>query len=308
MDVKSLKASIVSKQLDKFYIFAGEEWKIQQIYVDQIVKASGKEYQYVEEFSKIYPKLTNRSFVKKNYVYVIRDDNELLTNEKLQDNLFQLLGDNILILLLSAVDKRTKFYKKFSGNIIVFEPLSLPVLQKYLSEYNLTDENSSKLAQICDFNYGRILLELDKLKRVNLGEICDFNIAFERLLRAGLIYIPPKDAIFEFVDAILDGKVVSTFTLYEECKKVNEATMVMLTVLYNNAKTVLQVQSYEGSNLEKGTGLTQFQIINAKKHINKRSNGDLIFIMEQCQQAQEDIVLGKVEECLVMDHILTEIM
>jgi len=135
----------------------------------------------------------------------------------------------------------------------------------------------------------------------------DYDKAFEILLKDGTIYQPPKDAIFDFVDAILDNEINRSFDLYEQCLAVNEAVMVMLSVLYNNARAVLQVQSCNSSDVSKVTGLTGWQITNAKKHTGVFSNGDLIYILDMCQKCQEGIVTGNIEEEFAMDYILTSI-
>ena len=140
---------------------------------------------------------------------------------------------------------------------------------------------------------------------MGMETVNEYDKAFEKLLKDGTIYTPPKDAIFDFVDAILDNKTKLAFNLYKQCLAVGEATMVMITVLYNNAKAVLQVQSCESDDLSKSTGLTGFQIMNAKKHIKHFSNRELLYLMDLCQLCQESIVTGIVEEEFVMEYILT---
>lgn len=166
MDVATLKAKIKSKQLPSYLIFSGPEWKVQELYIKQIAKVTGKETKRIDEISDIYGKLKNRSFVQKPVIYIVRDDKELLTNEKLQQQIETVLGDNILIHLLTNVDKRTKFYKACKDAIIEFEALSDAMLKKYiLKEINLSESNTQRLIDICEHDYGRILLEIDKIKR-----------------------------------------------------------------------------------------------------------------------------------------------
>ena len=308
MGIETLKADIKAGTPSKFYIFTGSEWMIQKIYIQKLAGAVGKEYKYIDSVSQIFSKLNvgSRSFISKSYVYVVRDDIEFISNENMQTGIERLLGDNILILQLSTADKRTKFYKKYESEICVFDPLVPSILKKYLvKEILLNDDNFTTLMQICENDYGRCLLEIDKIKRAADGTYDD---AFYKLVQNGTIYIPPKDAIFEFIDAILDCDNKRAFDLYEDCKAINEAVMIMISVLYNNAKAVLQVQAYEGSDITEGTGLTKFQIMGARKHIRKRSNRDLIDIMHLCQRCQEGIVTGKMEEEFVMDYILGEIL
>ena len=166
MDVSTLKSHIKAKTIPNYLIFAGDEWKVQQIYIKQISKVTKKEIKYIDSIADIYSKLKNRSFVSESYVYVVRDDKDLMNNEKLQNQLNTVIGDNILIHLLTNVDKRTKFYKAYKAIICEFERLSDSMLEKYiLKEIKLNKRNLTLLIDICEHDYGRILLEIDKIKR-----------------------------------------------------------------------------------------------------------------------------------------------
>ena len=312
MDAVEIKNHIQKKTFNSFYIFAGSEWKIQRVYIDMIASASGKELKYIDSISDIYSKSGSKSFISKNQTYVVRDDKDILQNEKLQSRLQSIIGQNILILLLTSPDKRTKFYKTYKDIICDFEPLKPAVLCKYLQkEINLSDMNCDKLMELCEYDYGRCLLEIDKIKHYRKGygenDIFD-NDAFSLLLKAGAIYQPPKDAIFDFIDAILDRKTNLAFRLYQDCLGVGEAIMVMISVLYNNAKALLQVQSCNSKDIGKSTGLSSFQIFGAKKHLGVYKDGELVYIMKLCQRCQQAIVTGMMEEEYVMEYILCQIM
>lgn len=313
MEITEVKAHIKNKAFNKFYIFAGSEWKVQRLYLDQISKVSGKELKYINSIADIYGKRNNKSFIQKFYIYVIRDDKELLQNEKLQAQLNSIIGENILILLLTSIDKRTKFYKSYSDKIVEFESLKPEILKKYIQkEVNLSNKNTEKLIEVCEYDYGRCLLEINKIHCYALdaelnGYDMDSNESFEELLKQGTIYQPPKDAIFDFIDAILDVDINLAYNLYHQCLEVGEATMVMISVLYTNAKAVLQVQSCKSSDISKSTGLTSWQINNAKKHLNKRRIGELLDIIEACQESQQAIVTGEIEEEFIIDNLLTRI-
>ena len=312
MDVVTLKAKIKSKQLPSYLIFSGDEWKVQQIYINQIAKVTGKEIKRIDDILSIYGKLRNRSFVQKSVIYIVRDDKELMNSEKLQQQISSdLLGDNILIHLLTNVDKRTKFYKAYKDVICDFERLSDSVLKKYiLKEIKLSESNIERLIEVCEHDYGRILLEIDKIKRYAL-QYRDYekpDHSFDVLLATGTIYEPPYDAIFDLVDAILDRKVNRAFDLLQQSYDVGEATMVMLSVLYNNAKAVLQVQTYHGDKITEGTGLTGWQIKNAKPHVGKYSENELIYILQLVQKIESGIKTGRMEDEFAMQYLLTHIM
>lgn len=314
MDVATLKAKIKSKQLPSYLIFSGTEWKVQELYINQIAKATGKEVKRIDDVLSIFSKLRNKSFIQKGVIYIVRDDKELMQNEKLQQTIEQVLGDNILIHLLTNVDKRTKFYKQYKDAICDFERLSDAMLKKYiLKEIKLSERNIQRLIDICEHDYGRILLEIDKIKRYKQsaeddGEFGTEDEVFYILVKDGTIYEPPYDAIFDLVDAILDRKVNQTFNLLQQSYAVGEATMVMLSVLYNNAKAVLQVQTYSGDNISKGTGLTGWQIKNVKSHIGKYSEDELIYILRLIQKVESGIKTGRMEDEFAMQYLLTHIM
>lgn len=317
MDVATLKAKIKSKQLPNYLIFGGNEWKVQEIYIKQISKVTGKDIKRVDDVASIYSSLKNRSFVGKSYIYIVRDDKDLMQNEKLQQKIESAVGDNILIHLLTNVDKRTKFYKQYKDVICDFERLSDSMLKKYIQkEIKLSERNIERLIDICESDYGRILLEIDKINRYaierytefNSGVGNDFDTAFQDLVNDGTIYEPPYDAIFDLVDAILDRKVNKSFDLLQQAYDVGEATMVMLSVLYNNAKAVLQVQTYEGDSISKGTGLTGWQIKNAKPHVGKYSENELIYIVRLVQKIESGIKTGRMEEEFAMQYLLTHIL
>lgn len=314
MDVSTLKAYIKSSRLPNYIIFAGDEWKVQEIYIQQIAKVTKRNIIRIDSITDIYSKLKNRSFVQKPAVYVVRDDKELMQNEKLQEQIESVLNQNILIHLVTNLDKRTRFYKSFKASICDFERLSDSMLSKYIrKEIKLSERQIQRLIEICEHDYGRILLEIDKIRWYELSaELQGYDMsseeAFTDLLKDGTIHVPAKDSIFNFVDAVLDRRCNNLFELLQDCYDTGEPTMVMLSVLYNNAKAVLQVQSYEGNNLSKATGLTGWQIKNAKPHVNKYSDLELVALLKLIQKCELGIKTGQIEEQYVIEYILARIL
>ena len=314
MDVKSLKAKIKSKQIPNYLIFSGDEWKVQEIYIKQIAKVTGLKTQRIDSLLHIYNALRNKNFLQERIIYIVRDDKDLMQNEKLQQQIEDdLLRDNILIHLVTSVDKRTKFYKRYKASICDFERLSDAMLYKYIQkELKLSKRNTERLIDICESDYGRILLEIDKIRRYSdsnptlIRNIYDNG--FEMLINDGTIYEPPYDAIFDLVDAIMARNVNKAFDLLQQSYAVGEATMVMLTVLYNNMKALLQVQTYTGDNITKGTGLNYYTIKNVKKHVGKYSESDLNYIVKLIHKVTNGIKTGKMEDEFAMQYLLVHIL
>ena len=317
MDVSSVKSQIKLNSIDSFYIFSGPEWEVQKIYIKQLAKVKNMEVTRIDSISSIYSKLKNKSFVSKPVCYVVRDDKDLIQNEDLQKQLINgLLGDNLLILLITNIDKRTKFYKAYKDKIVIFEPLADSILIKYIQKnLPLSTKFANELIEVCEHDYGRILLEIDKISRfLNSSEylkpdVLNADDAFVKLLSDGTIYRPACDSIFNFVDEILQRKNIDKiYDLLEQCYEVGEATLVMLSVLYANAKAVLQVQSCESSDIIKTTGLTSWQVKNAKKHLHRYTNRELVNIMKLIWECEQGIKTGRIEEQFVMNYLLVKIL
>ena len=317
MELATLHKDLINHKIESMYIFTGVEIQAQRIYIKQIADELGLQIVRPNSLSEIYNKLQNTSFIKVNRCYVIMDDMEFMNNEKAQENVGNVIGENVIIFVYSSIDKRLKFAKKYKDVIVDFQPLSDILLKKYIAkEINLSEKNMDKLIDVCESDYCRILLEIDKINHYIAGSVreygkpCTVNVdeVFEHLINNGTIYQPPQDAIFDLVDAILKHKVKRSFELLEQCYVIGEATLVMLSVLYTNTKQVLQVQSCTSKDVEKTTGLTSWQVKCARDKCNVYSNGDLVYLMRLIQKVEEGIKTGRIEDEFAMDYILVNIL
>ena len=319
MTVQDVKTQIRNKSVKSFYIFTGSESKVIDVYVNKISECKGIEVVRADSISEIYSKFLSKSLVTNDYCYVLQDDKELLTHDKLWDSLAveNVQGNNIVILVLTGVDKRGKFYKRFKDDIVEFEHLPDSVLTKYIrKEIPLHDKNCKKLIDICESDYSRILLEVDKIywyaQRWYVecigGKWVDYDAAFLDLINQGVIYQPPKDAIFDFVNAVLKGKVVKSFELLRNCYGVGESPIVLLSVLYNNVKQVLQVQSCTSKDIAKTTGLSAWQVKCAKEKCGYYSIGDLVYFLKLIRKVEKGIKTGEIDESISVDYVLVNIL
>ena len=74
---------------------------------------------------------------------------------------------HILLLKYHSIDKRGKFYTQNKGNAVEFTHLSEDVLINYIQQKlpALSEKNASKLIIWCNYDYGRILMEIDKIQQ-----------------------------------------------------------------------------------------------------------------------------------------------
>ena len=90
----------------------------------------------MDSISSIYSRLQNNTFMNKPNCYVIRDDKDYLSQEKIWAGLNSGVtqGKNVIILIYTNLDKRSKFYKSHTDMLTEFEKLIPEVLAKYIKK------------------------------------------------------------------------------------------------------------------------------------------------------------------------------
>lgn len=308
METSTLKFDIKTNSIRPYYIFTGEEIKVQDIYIEKL--ASGKSIRRADSFSSIARKLNSGMLLSIPKCYVIRDDIEFTKEESIWGNLEAIIGSNLIVWVFTSLDKRSKFYKHFKDLICEFNHLSEDVLLKYVQkEIDLSDRNARELIQICENDYSRILLEIDKIKSfMQFLPQSDCNYVLKQFIEDGTIYQPPRDAIFMWADAVLKRQKNAAFGLLQECIDIGEASLTLLSVLYNNTKQVLQVQSCESKDVVKTSGLTPWQVKCARDRCGYYRISELVNILELVEEVEKGIKIGTISEELAVPYILVRIL
>lgn len=311
MDLATLKAHIKTGKLNSWYVFTGPEVKAMDIYLNQMAAINGATVHRLDSVSNLVQKLNSKSFVKNAQILVLRDSKEFLSDDKLQARITQIktISDYVIVFIYSAIDKRSKLYKSHKDKIVEFEPLKMPVLVKYIQkDIDLSNNFCEQLAEVCEMDYSRVLLEIDKIKQYRRSKpTISADKAMQELLYYGVIYQPPQDAVFDFVDAVLKYKPKLAFKLLQESYDSGEATLVLISNLYNSTKQLLQVQSYQGNDLAGATGLTPFQIKLASGRKGYYSNGDLVYFMRKLREVEKGIKVGEIEEHVAVPYALVSL-
>jgi DNA polymerase III delta subunit len=311
MDLATLKAHIKTGKLDNWYIFTGPEVKAMDIYLNQMASVNNATVVRLDSVSNLMQKLNSKSFVKNAQILILRDCKEFLSDDKLQAKITQIktISDYVIVFIYSAIDKRSKLYKSYKDKIVEFEPFKMPVLVKYIQkDIDLSEDFCKQLAEICEMDYSRILLEIDKIKQYKKARPkFSSDAAMSKLLSTGAIYEPPQDAVFDFVDAVLKYKPKLAFRLLQESYASGEVTLVLIVNLYNSTKQLLQFQAYDGNNLAEATGLTPFQIRLASGRKGYYPNSDLVHFMRKLREVEKGIKIGEIEESIAVPYALVSL-
>lgn len=177
MDVVALKNQIKNNSLDSFYIFTGPEFTLLNHYINMMAKFTDSDVVRLEDVRELIKKLGVKSIIKSRHIYILRDCKDFLSSEELQAKFEHFrASETIIILVYTTIDKRSKLYKKFQDKIVQFDYMSEDVLVKYIQkEIPLSERNARGLIQICENDYGRILLEIDKIRSYanGNGQLCN---------------------------------------------------------------------------------------------------------------------------------------
>ena len=308
MDLQTLKAHIKIREFDPAYIFTGPEVGVMDIYIKQMAKVQEANIVMLDGIEDLARKMHKGAMLKNASLYILRDSKEFIQDIDLARKITHsgALSGAILILIYTNIDKRSKVYKEFQDAIVEFQPMKPEILKKYIQkEIQLSDGAYDKLIEVCESDYSRILLEVDKINRYVTATKLNAESAFANLMKVGAIFQPPKDAVFDFVDAVLKGKKDLAFYLLRSSYEYGEATMVLLSNLYNSTKQLLQVQSFKGDGkITEATGLTPFQVKLANERKGRNSTGDLIYLMRLVRDTEKGIKTGAIEEQMAMPYIL----
>lgn len=311
MQLHELKEKLVKKSIDPFYIFTGDETAVMQIYIDKIGDILGVKPKRVDSVGSIYSKLQNNSFLNQRNCYVIRDDKDYLSQEKIWEglNVGATQGENVIILIYATLDQRSKFYKQHVDKLTVFEKLIPEVLAKYLKkDFGMETTAGIKLAEMCECSYHRVLLEANKLKHLAQANNIDINEALQIAINSKLIYTPPKDEIFAFIDAVCKRQAISSFKLLEGLKSRAESPLGAISLLYTNFRSMLLVQSAGGGDITNRTGLTAWQVKLAREKGNNYGIGELVRALRLIRETEKGIKTGAIDSAMSLDYILVNVL
>lgn len=324
MKLSDLQKQIMSNSIDHVLLLFGEEVAIMDIYLDKIYKATGGDVLRFDSVKEAYAKMVQRRITTgASRVFVVRDDKDFFKADKEWGKVFTAAesGADYLLVIYSNMDRRSKFYKQNQERLCEFEKLSSSVLAGYIDRLlpGMSVQHKEQLAQVCECNYSRILLEADKIKHYahaldsnsNITAMSiDYGMCFVKLLKMGVIYQPIGDITFLFTDAILTRNKKDTAKYLLQSKAVGESEILTLSVLYNGFKQILMVQGLgkDQSEPSKRTGLTPWQVKMAKEKQGHYSIDELVNALKVIRFVEKGIKTGEIDADVAVEYVIVNIM
>lgn len=314
MELLDLMKKISNNDIPHFLILFGEEQAILDVYIKTILsKVQGKQVS-LDSVSSVIKNIGRKSIDKSIKVYTIIDDSAFYKAEDNWESVKKMITKDFVILKYHTLDKRSAFVRKNQQNIVEFSHLSNDVLQQYIQRDlpDLSDENVSKLISYCNNDYGRILLEVDKIWQAQSSRLSNFNInldsndCFEELDKQGLFHKEIGDITFELTNAVLGGYPETAIQKLDEAKRKGEPAMMIVSILYNGFRNLLAYQGL-GKNKQgamERTGMTKGELYGCTKNVGGYNIDEVKRNMLFCQEIESGIKMGKIDEDIALDYLV----
>ena len=309
MELIDLMKKISSNDIPHFLILFGEEQKIIDIYINNICDKIQAKKVVKESVSSVVKNIGKKSIDKCKKMYIVTED---IAFTKLEDNwesVKNAINKDYVILRYNSLDKRSAFVRKNQQNIVEFSHLSGDVLQQYIQRDlpDLSDENVSKLISYCNNDYGRILLEVDKIKQYSsVRTDLTIDSCFVQLDKQGLFHKEIGDITFELTDAVLGGYPEKAIQKLDEAKRKGEPTMMISSILYNGFRNLLAYQGL-GKNKQgamERTGMTKGELWGCTKNVGGYSIEEVKRNMLFCQKVESGIKIGTIDEDISLEYLV----
>ena len=324
MEIYTLKQKLQStKPYSPVFILSGPEIAIMDIYIQEIATKTKTQLVRVDSVAAAIKTASNKSIISQPKCYLVRDDKDYLSQEKVWESLNagRIQGNSsVMVLVYTDIDKRSKFYKAHSDQIVMFERLIPEVLIKYVQKkVALNESDALKLIDLVDCDYGRLMLELDKLIAMIMMDYGDLFLddqaictkLFKQALADEVFTISPKDQVFSMVESFSrkDGRQVLRFQYQFE--QLNDSPLGFMSLLYTQLRTMLLIKGAgSGGDVAEKTGLEPWRIMKIKEKglLEHWSIPQLIYALRTIRWTEKGIKTGQIDSAVALDYLITQLI
>lgn len=306
MLLESLKNHLKNNSIQPIYLFTGVEHRVIETYCQRVANNRKTPLIRAESMSMVYKDITKKGFMSQPITFVVTNDEEFETDHKAQLLVKEALKDSLynLILVYTKLDKRTKLYKEFKDCTVEFKHLPESAFVSKGGQLGLVPEHSKYLMEVCGRLYRPFELELDKLINYANHQRISPEEAFITLCENRAFWKIPEDRIFDLVAAVCKNQRERAWKLLAECKEAGTNPLAFISVLYQNIRSTIFVQSGSTTDYLYTCGLTAFQVTQARKFTGTYTEEILIKMLKQTYEMEGMVKSGKIDVKYAMDVLL----
>lgn len=313
MQLSDLMIAISNNKIPHFLILFGDEQAILDEYIKHIVK--DKQVIHCDTVSNVLSQCNRKSLVNTHRVYIVSGDDSFKSAEDVWENVMSTFNNSkhYLILRYTSINKTIKFYTRNKQNCVEFSRLGNDVLLTYISRYlpDLGVKYAQELIDYCNHDYGRILMEVDKIKQWKECNTDDegtpnTDSVFKLLDKQGLFHKEIGDITFELTDAVLGGYTDTAIQKLDEAKRKDENPILIASILYNGFRNLMAYKGL-GANHKDAmarTGMTKGELWGCNKNIGGYSFEELKRNTLFCQSVEVALKQGTLDADIGLDYLV----
>lgn len=306
MQLFELQQKMNTRTLPKFMVFIGSEYKIKNLYINQISKITNTNITNIDDCTTLLTLGKVASLLDENNLYVCRYNKSILTMNKYWDSFEGKLGNNYCVLILEDIDKRGKFYNKFkSKSVFEFNKQPFDTVVLMLKNCGLSKIPLECLINDCECDYSKILEELDKIK--SYSNYCKISLdeSYIKLKKFDILSTNKSSTVERLQDEIMTRNPHSFMTI-KELKEKQEPAIKIVGYLYNAFRQQLMVQSHFAT--PQSTGLSQYVISMCSKRNNIYTTQKLVKNVYLLKDVEQGLKNGKYDEDFGLDYLITNLL
>lgn len=280
MEIKALKAAVLTNNIPNFLIFIEDEQALAKQYITNISNTVSRPLKYYDSVDNVLYDIHNN--MKEDVIYVVMNDENVCKNSNYVDELVK--TNKRIILRYSEFDKKSDTYKKYKDYFITFPKLDNYTILKYLlkkCEENSVSVDQDKLLTLIDYcncDLGECLNEIDKIFTL---EQSSSNVVMSYMLENGFSDYRQINMYTLLNDIINNKKCPASINkVFKNRLKLNESPMTILFSLYNLSK---------------------------KKLIDTKDNS-YAYIMKICKDLSFGIVEGTISDQYALSYLMLKLV
>jgi len=263
--LEDLKSSLLKDEVDKFYVFYGDDFGIRKHYIEKL-GSYFSQVTYLNSWTDIKDMISVKSLFNIRQLILVYDDTDFAKQDV---GVIKSFIDSInnewycCVFIYDDVDFiKSSLYKNFDAFVTEFPAVQTNVAEEFVeSVLNIPDNYKNELAVNCNNLYNNILLEADKIKNYADALNISQQQAYEDLMLKNQLLIHQVDfECDDFMNAVVTGnyKVLAYWcdvvTQYEEY----DMFFYSITRMFNDfliCGLVKKYGEYDGSSRAYNYGL-----------------------------------------------------
>lgn len=322
--MKNLEADLKSGNLKKAYLFFGEETYLIRQYKHKMIQALLPESDTMNltvfegnntDPKEIIAQADTMPFFAEHRLIIIEESGFFKkTSEPMADYMEHIPDTSCLLFIESAVDKRSRMYKRLNkfGRSVEFKRQKEDILMKWIL-VRLKKDHRKITRRVMEEFLSKTGNDMEVISQ-ELEKVLCYSMGREEITSADVEAVCTDQIsgrIFEMIDAIGAGNQKKALDRYYELLVLREAPMRILYLITRQFHILMRLKSMQqnglGAQLEaEKLKIPRFAIRKNTAQANRFSLKQLEAAFKSCVSADENIKSGKISDRLAVEMLIIE--